>query len=76
MNIEPGVLIVHIIPSSPSLEHILLVWGVNMAGTVLGVLLESKTSSYSGVFTSDVFHADFCRLSKMSSCFLDGGSAN
>lgn len=75
MNIELGVLIVHIIPSSSSLEY-LLVWGVDMAGTVLGMLLESETSSYSGVFTSDVFSADFCRLSKMSSCSLDGSSAN
>lgn len=76
MSIEPGVLIVHIIPSSSSLEYLLLVWGVDMAGTVLGMLLESETSSYSGVFTSDVFNADFCRLSKMSSCSLDGSSAN
>lgn len=76
MNIKPGVLIVHIILSSPSLEYSILILGVNMAGTVLGMLLKTKISSYSGVFTLDMFDADFCRLSKRSSCSLGGSSAN
>lgn len=47
-----------------------------MAGTVLEMPLETEISNYSGVFTLDMFDADFCWLSKMSSCSLGGSSAN
>lgn len=52
---KPEVLIVHIIPLLG-----LLILGGNVAGTVLGVPLETELSNYSCVFTLDMFGADFC----------------
>lgn len=43
MNIKPEVLIVHIIPSSSSLEYNLLIWGGgNTTGTVLDMLWRQR----------------------------------